>query len=252
MVEMPKDFLQDDAVPATDVHTFTGNRGLAIEEPLIFEIGSTETSGVDFEEPQESEPPRRLGAQRANRSAGPFGAAGHPPLCAPVAEELLHRHRHLSARLVHHEAQSAPRTRKWRGFQASRTSIRLQPEKTVQGALALMNELSRWLIELTGMQAVALSPKAGAHGEMCGMMAIRAAIEARGEAATRRKVLVPESAHGTNPATAALLGFTVRAVEAREDGTVSAEAVRARLGAGCRRYDADESEYLRAVRARNR
>ena len=85
----------------------------------------------------------------------------------------------------------------------------LQPEKTVQGALALMTELSRWLIELTGMQAVALSPKAGAHGEMCGMMAIRAAIEARGEGATRRKVLVPESAHGTNPATAALLGFTV-------------------------------------------
>jgi len=57
-----------------------------------------------------------------------------------------------------------------------------------------------------------------------------AAIEARGEAATRRKVLVPESAHGTNPATGALLGFTVRAVEAREDGTVSADAVRARLG----------------------
>ena len=106
----------------------------------------------------------------------------------------------------------------------------LQPEKTVQGALALMTELSRWLIELTAMQAVALSPKAGAHGEMCGMMAIRAAIEARGEGATRRTCSCLQSAHGTNPATAALLGFTVRAVEAREDGTVSAEAVRARLG----------------------
>ncbi len=100
----------------------------------------------------------------------------------------------------------------------------------MQGALALMTELSRWLIELTGMEAVALSPKAGAHGELCGMVAIRAALEARGEAATRRKVLVPESAHGTNPATAALLGFTVRAVEAGADGTVTAEAVRAKLG----------------------
>ena len=68
----------------------------------------------------------------------------------------------------------------------------LQPEKTVQGALALMEELSRWLLELTGMQAVALSPKAGAHGELCGMVAIRAALEARGEADTRRVVLVPE------------------------------------------------------------
>ena len=57
------------------------------------------------------------------------------------------------------------------------------------------------------MPAVALSPKAGAHGEMCGLMAIKAAIAARGEAATRKIVLVPESAHGTNPATAALLGF---------------------------------------------
>jgi glycine dehydrogenase subunit 2 len=106
----------------------------------------------------------------------------------------------------------------------------LQPEKTVQGALALMEELSRWLLELTGMEAVALSPKAGAHGELCGMVAIRAALEGRGEAATRRTVLVPDSAHGTNPATAALLGFSVKAVEARADGTVSVEAVRAGLG----------------------
>ena len=93
-----------------------------------------------------------------------------------------------------------------------------------------MQELSRWLLELTGMHAVALSPKAGAHGELCGMIAIRAALEARGEADVRRTVLVPDSAHGTNPATAALLGFNVRAVAARADGTVSAEAVRGKLG----------------------
>src|SRR5262249_50374029 len=64
----------------------------------------------------------------------------------------------------------------------------------------------------------------------CGMAAIRAALEARGEADTRRTVLVPDSAHGTNPATAALLGFAVRAVAARSDGTVSAEAVQGALG----------------------
>ncbi|MBI4724771.1 MAG: aminomethyl-transferring glycine dehydrogenase subunit GcvPB, partial [Rhodomicrobium sp.] len=94
----------------------------------------------------------------------------------------------------------------------------------------LMEELSRWMLELTGMQAVALSPKAGAHGELCGMIAIRAALEARGEADIRRSVLVPDSAHGTNPATAALLGFTVRPVQSRADGTVSVEAVREKLG----------------------
>ena len=74
-----------------------------------------------------------------------------------------------------------------------------------------------------------MSPKAGAHGELCGMMAIKAAIEARGEGATRRVVLVPDSAHGTNPATAALIGYSVRSVPAGEDGNVSVEAVRAAL-----------------------
>ena len=84
----------------------------------------------------------------------------------------------------------------------------LQPLSTVPGALELIAELARWLRELTGMPAVALSPKAGAHGELCGMMAIKAALAARGE--TRAAiVLVPDSAHGTNPATAALLGYRV-------------------------------------------
>ncbi len=61
----------------------------------------------------------------------------------------------------------------------------LQPLSTVQGALALIAELSRWLLELTGMPAVAMTPKAGAHGELCGMMAIKAALEARGDEARR-------------------------------------------------------------------
>jgi glycine dehydrogenase subunit 2 len=91
-----------------------------------------------------------------------------------------------------------------------------------------MAELARWLETCTGMPAVALSPKAGAHGELLGMMAIKAALEDRGD--RRPVVLVPDSAHGTNPATAALLGFRVEPVPAREDGTVSAEDVRARLG----------------------
>src|SRR6516225_143978 len=230
MVEMPKNFSLDHAEPATDVHTFTGNRGLAVEESLIFEIGSPETTGVDFEEPQETE--TRLGGLKRS---DPIGLPG---LSEP---EAIRHYVRLSQKnysidtgifplgscTMKHNPRLNEKVARLPGFADIHP---MQPEKTVQGALALMTELSRWLIELTGMQAVALSPKAGAHGEMCGMMAIRAAIEARGEGATRRKVLVPESAHGTNPATAALLGFTVGAVEAREDGTVSAEAVRARLG----------------------
>jgi glycine dehydrogenase subunit 2 len=94
----------------------------------------------------------------------------------------------------------------------------LQPLSTVPGALELIAELARWLCELTGMAAVAMSPKAGAHGELTGMMAIKAALAARGE--RRSVVLVPDSAHGTNPATAALLGYRVEPVPARRDGTV--------------------------------
>jgi glycine dehydrogenase subunit 2 len=103
----------------------------------------------------------------------------------------------------------------------------LQPVSSVQGALEVIHELGRWLIEITGMHSVAMSPKAGAHGELCGMMAIKAAMKARGE--TRSKVLVPESAHGTNPATAALLGYAVVSVPDRGDGTVAAADVRAKL-----------------------
>jgi glycine dehydrogenase subunit 2 len=106
----------------------------------------------------------------------------------------------------------------------------LQPQATCQGALELVHELGRWLCVATGMPAVAMSPKAGAHGELCGLMAIKAAIAAKGEAQTRRVVLAPESAHGTNPATAAVIGFTVRSIPARPDGTVHVEDVKAALG----------------------
>ena len=105
----------------------------------------------------------------------------------------------------------------------------LQPVSTAQGALEIVEALSNALLIMTGMDAVAMSPKAGAHGELCGMMAIKAAIEARGEGETRRVVLVPDSAHGTNPATAALIGYSVRSIPAGEDGIVSVEAVRAAL-----------------------
>ena len=97
----------------------------------------------------------------------------------------------------------------------------------MQGALALIDTLARWLKALTGMPAVAMSPAAGAHGELCGLMSIRAALEARGDA--RRKVLVPDSAHGTNPATAAMCGYTVQAVAQNARGRVDLAALKAAL-----------------------
>lgn len=104
----------------------------------------------------------------------------------------------------------------------------LQPQSTVQGALELIDQLSHWLKTLTGMAAVAMSPAAGAHGEFCGMAAIKSALAARGE--KRVKVLVPESAHGTNPATAAALGFVTESIPAGPDGRVDRKALTAKLG----------------------
>ncbi|MHA7871882.1 MAG: aminomethyl-transferring glycine dehydrogenase subunit GcvPB, partial [Hyphococcus sp.] len=98
------------------------------------------------------------------------------------------------------------------------------------GALELIDRLAFWLKELTGMPAVAMSPKAGAHGELCGMMAIKSAIEARGEIATRVRVLAPESAHGTNPATAVQCGFKVDSIPADKTGRVDLAALKEKLG----------------------
>src|SRR5437764_14484062 len=83
----------------------------------------------------------------------------------------------------------------------------LQPQETVQGALQVINELAFWLLDLTGMYGAAMSPKAGAHGELCGLLCIRAALEARGD--KRVVVLVPESAQGRHPAAAAFAGYRV-------------------------------------------
>jgi glycine dehydrogenase subunit 2 len=103
----------------------------------------------------------------------------------------------------------------------------LQPLETAAGAVALMRQLAHWLGTLTGLPAVCLQPAAGAHGEMCGMITIKAALAARGE--HRPVVLVPESAHGTNPATAAACGFTVRAIPANAQGQIDREAFLAAL-----------------------
>ncbi len=210
--------------------TFTGNCGLDIEEPLIFEVGDLERSGVDLSEPEPCET-HLDGLERRQ----PIGLPG---LSEPEAMRhyvrLSRKNYAIDAGLyplgsctMKHNPRLNEKMARLPGFADIHP---LQPASTVQGALALIDLLGHWLLELTGLQAVALSPKAGAHGELCGMIAIKAAHEANGESATRNIVLVPESAHGTNPATAALLGYKVRAVPAQDDGTVSITAVRDLLG----------------------
>ena len=103
----------------------------------------------------------------------------------------------------------------------------LQPESTIQGMLELLIELEAWLCEITGMRAVTFQPAAGAHGELTGLLLMRAYHDARGELGTRRKVIIPDTAHGTNPASVRLAGFEVLEVPSDARGLVDVDALEA-------------------------
>ena len=209
--------------------TTSGNRGLLQAEPLIFETGHATGTGVDLPAPK--------GLKSNLGSLTRKAALDLPGLSEP--ETMRHFVRlsqknyaidlglfPLGSCTMKHNPRLNERAARFEGFADLHP---LQPTSTIQGALELMDELAHWLCTLTGMPAVALSPKAGAHGEMAGMLAIKAALEARGES-HRKRVLVPSSAHGTNPATAAAAGFTVDEIPARDDGRVHLDDVKAKLG----------------------
>jgi glycine dehydrogenase subunit 2 len=97
------------------------------------------------------------------------------------------------------------------------------PDEAAQGTLRLLWELERWLVELTGLHAATFQPAAGAHGELCGLMLIRAYHTDQGD--PRRTIVVPDSAHGTNPASAAMCGYEVVTVPSGSDGLVNVDAL---------------------------
>jgi len=107
------------------------------------------------------------------------------------------------------------------GFAASHPYT---PDELAQGNLELILELEEALAEITGLQAVSLQPAAGAQGEMTGLMVIRKCLESRGDA--RKIVLIPDSAHGTNPASAAISGYQVQTIKSSGDGAIDLENLR--------------------------
>jgi glycine dehydrogenase subunit 2 len=209
--------------------TISGHRGLDHEEPLLFEIGRDGHCGVDL--PDVRPKTTALGAHARK------GRVGLPGVSEPeVVRHFVRLSRKnyaidsglypLGSCTMKHNPRLNERMARLPGFANVHP---LQPVSTVQGALALIDELAHWLKTLTGMPAVAMSPKAGAHGELCGLLAIKAAHDDKGES-RRKRILVPESAHGTNPATAALVGFTVDEIPANARGRVDLNALKAKLG----------------------
>ena len=208
--------------------TVSGSYGLNQATKLIFETGTLQNSGVDLPEPKGGK--SRLGGHARQ------GDIGLPGLSEP---ETMRHYVRLSQKnyaidlgvyplgscTMKHNPRLNEKVARLPGFADVHP---LAPISSVQGALELMYELSHWLMTLCNMPAVALTPKAGAHGELCGMMAIRARLDADGQSA-RRRVLVPESAHGTNPATAVQCGFSVDEIPADSRGRVDMDALRAKL-----------------------
>jgi len=199
-----------------------------LAEPLIFEQGQEGRCGVDL--PKIPEHRDWMGGLRRE------GKIGLPGLSEPQVVRHYTRLSQLNFSIdgqfyplgsctMKHNPRLNEKLARLPGFADLHP---LQPISTVQGALAVIDLLAFWLTSLTGLPAVALSQAAGAQGEFCGMAVIKAALEARGEKRTR--VLAPESAHGTNPATAAALGFTVESIPANAEGRVDLEILKAKLG----------------------
>ncbi len=203
------------------------HRGLRFEERLIFEQGAEGRTGVDL-----PEPPALADRLGGLARATPIGLPGlSEPQVVRHFTRLSQKNYAIDSGLyplgsctMKHNPRLNEKLARLPGFADIHP---LQPESTVQGALALMDRLAGWLRALTGMPAIALSPAAGAHGEWTGLMVVRSAHEAAGDA--RKRVLVPDSAHGTNPASAAMCGYEVAAVPLNARGRVDLAALKAAL-----------------------
>ena len=215
------------AATATGFTSLAGGRGLLQDEPLIFELGGWTKTGVDL-------PPAAGGTSDLaglTRADLPLPGLSEPETMRHYVRLSQKNHAidlalyPLGSCTMKHNPRLNEKAARMAGFADLHP---LQPISTTQGALDLMDRLAHWLKTLTGMPAVALSPKAGAHGELCGLLCIKAAHEAAGQS-HRRTVLVPTSAHGTNPATAAFVGYSVTEIAQTADGRVGLADLAAKL-----------------------
>jgi glycine dehydrogenase subunit 2 len=226
---LEKDAAADAAIPEAP-GLGGGTRGLVHEEPLVFEQGAPGRQGASLPPPERGlDPALPVGLLR------PDGVEGMPDLSE--LEVVRHFTRlstwnhgidtgfyPLGSCTMKYNPRSSEALARLPGFADLHP---LSPPELCQGALELMFSLERALSEIAGFDATTLCPAAGAQGELCGLMLVRAYHQARG--APRRKVLIPDSAHGTNPASSALNGYAVVQLASGPDGRLHPEAVRAAM-----------------------
>jgi glycine dehydrogenase subunit 2 len=201
-------------------------------EPLSIDLGSSGRRGMTL--PALDVPTGDLGLEGARRSA--------PPRWPEMTENEVVRHFiRMSAKNHHVDKHLYPLgscTMKYNP-KVNEVTARLggladlhplQPDDQIQGALALMWELEQELAEVSGFDAVSLQPAAGAQGELTGLMVIRAFHKTNGEGNKRTRILIPDSAHGTNPASVTLNGYTSRELKSDAGGHVDLEDLRQALG----------------------
>ncbi len=198
-----------------------------MREPTIFELSSPGRTGVTF--PTSDVPAYALPDASLLRAELPL-----PELAeVDVVRHYMHLSRYnysvdegfypLGSCTMKYNPKINEDTCRLPGFVFSHP---LQPIETVQGNLALLFEMQEWLKEISGFNEVTLQPAAGAHGEFCGVLMMRAYHKARGDA-KRIKMLIPDAAHGTNPASAGMLGMEVVTIPSDAHGNVDLVALKA-------------------------
>ena len=207
-----------------------GTRGLKYEENLLWEKKRSDHPGVDLPEPAGT----KLRTGQPER-----GKIGLPQVSEPqVVRHFVrlstwnysidHGFFPLGSCTMKHNPRLNEKMARLPGFAHVHP---LQPASTVQGALRVMFELQEILGELTNLPGVCLTPAAGAHGELAGILTIKRAHEAKGQG-HRNVMLVPDSAHGTNPATAAICNYEIKVIKTSETGRLTLAAFKEALGDG--------------------
>ena len=219
-------------------HSPTAGEALRVVEPTIFERSRPGRRAVRFPAPSAT-----AQAAAASQPAIPEAALrSQAPRLPEVSELELVRHFNRLSRLNHAididfyplgscTMKYNPKLNEWAArLPGLASSHPHDPAALSQGSLELQWLLAELLREIGGFAAVSLQPAAGAHGELTGMLMTRAYHRSRGEGEQRRVVIVPDSAHGTNPATATMVGYTTRTVRSNTHGGIDLDALRAALG----------------------